>query len=325
MQHRTGTIMKRLYKFDNNNLVFSKQDSSLKQKIKDALKYVYAGTALGLALWIVSFSGILKSPEELLFQKKNKTLLSKVEQINIKFDSISTNLQQYEHKDDNLYRVIAFKSPLSSTIRQAGFGGVNKYHNLESFSNGDLLINLSLKSDILLKQLQIQEKSYDTLYYLAEVKQDSLLSVPGIIPISPSGYYRISDPFGWRMHPIYHRLIKHTGIDFAGPIGSPIYAPGNGKVENIRITKTGYGKRLVINHGYGFKTLYGHLSKIYVKEGDVVKRGQIIAEIGNSGTSTGPHLHYEVIHNNNKINPKSYFLNDLSNDEYMQMVHVLAK
>jgi murein DD-endopeptidase MepM/ murein hydrolase activator NlpD len=221
--------------------------------------------------------------------------------------------------------VIAFKSPLPPTIRQAGFGGVDKYHNLKSFSNGDLLINLSLKSDILLKQLQIQEKSYDTLYYLAEVKQDSLLSVPGVIPISPSGYFRISDPFGWRMHPIYHRLIKHTGIDFAGPVGSPIYAPGNGKVENIRITKTGYGKRLLIDHGYGFKTLYGHLSKIYVKEGDIVNRGQIIGAIGNTGTSTGSHLHYEVIYHNQKINPKGYFQNDLSNDEYMQMVQVLGK
>jgi len=316
--------MRHRYLLDNENLVFQKEQISFKQRGKVFLRYWLLGAGLALIIWCLFFTGIINSPENYFLQKENNDLISNVNNVSDKFDDISAQLSNVQHRDDNFYRVISGVDPISPSVRQAGFGGTDNYKHLHGYIASDLLIESAKKGDILLKKLVIQSKSYDTIIYLAQNKQDSLLSVPGIQPIPPGEYFRISDPFGKRIHPITGKLHQHTGIDFAASIGKSIYAAGNGTVIDVRSTRRGYGNRVIINHGFGFKTLYAHMQHIDVKKGDKVFRGQKIGTVGNTGTSTGPHLHYEVIQNNIRKNPAYYYIEDLTDKEYMDMVQLLS-
>ncbi len=315
--------MKHRYLLDSENLIFQKEEKSFKQRIRVVCKYLISGGGLALIVWVLFYSGIIDSPERHYLHKINDNLISEVNLVNTEFDQISARLSHVQKRDDGFYRVISEINPIPHSIRQAGFGGVDKYHYLDGFENSDLLIESERKGDILLNQLYIQSKSYDTVIYLAQNREDSLLSVPGIVPVTP-GEYRISDPFGMRIHPITGKLQKHTGIDFAARVGKSIYASGNGVVVDVRKSNKGYGNKVTISHGYGYKTLYAHMSSIYVKKGDKIIRGQIIGTVGNTGSSTGPHLHYEVIYNRRKINPNAYYINDLTDAEYKEMVKVLT-
>lgn len=312
------------YLLDNENLVFQEEQISFKEKIKRGLKYLSTGGGLALIIWSLFFSGIVESPEKYFLHLKNDTLVSEIKVVNTKFDSISFLLSDIQQRDDNFYRVISEVNPISQSVRQAGFGGADRYQHLDGFDNSNLLIESTRKGDIIINQVDIQSESYDTLMYLVQTKQDKLLSIPGISPVSPNGYYRISDPYGVRIHPITKKRQMHDGIDFAASIGNSIYAVGNGKVIDVRISRTGYGNKLTISHGYGYKTLYAHMHDVFVKKGDIITRGQVIGTVGNTGRSTGPHLHYEVIYNSKKINPKSFYINDLTDSEYKEMVKILT-
>lgn len=316
--------MKQRYLLDNENLVFQEEQISFKEKVKRGLKYFATGGSLALLIWSLFFSGVIESPEKYFLHLKNDTLVSDIRLVNTKFDSISNLLSDIQQRDDNFYRVISEVNPIATSVRTAGFGGANRYNHLNGFDNSDLLIESSRKGDIIINQVEIQSKSYSDLIHLAQTKQDSLLSVPGISPVSPNGYYRISDPFGLRIHPISKKRQMHDGIDFAAAVGKSIYAVGSGKVVDVRISKTGYGNRVTINHGYGYKTLYAHMHDVHVKKGEIITRGQIIGTVGNTGRSTGPHLHFEVIYNRKKINPKSFYINDLTDNEYKKMVALLT-
>ncbi|MDA3892309.1 MAG: M23 family metallopeptidase [Salinivirgaceae bacterium] len=312
------------YFLDNEKLVFQKERISFKQRAKIFSKYLVFGGGLALILWSLFFTGVIDSPEKYFLQKKNGNLVSEVSNVNAKFDDIANQLLHVQKRDDNFYRVISEIEPLPFTVRQAGFGGIDNYTHLSGFVNSDLLIELSRKSDILINQLRVQSKSYDTVIYFAQSKHDSLLSVPGILPISPADFHRISDPFGIREHPITGKVHKHTGIDLAASRGKKIHSAGNGVVVDIRKSHSGYGNRVIIKHGYGFKTLYAHMNEIYVKKGDKVSRGESVGTVGNTGSSTGPHLHYEVIYNNVRRNPKFYFIEDLTDHEFREMTSLLS-
>ena len=315
--------MRHRYLLDNEKLIFQEEQISFKQRIGVILKYFITSAGVALMIWSLFFAGIIKSPEKLYLQNVNDDLISDVNSINSQFDNISYQLSNVQKRDDNFYRVISEINPIPTTVRLAGFGGVNKYEYLNGYDNSNLLIESVRKGDIIINQLYIQSKSYDTLIYFAQIKQDSLLSVPGILPVAPAEYYRISDPFGRRVHPITGKVHKHTGIDFAASIGKTIYSAGNGEVISVRKSNRGYGNRVTISHGYGFKTLYAHMNGMYVKVGEKVTRGQIIGTVGNSGRSTGPHLHYEVIYKNKRMNPKFYYIEDLTDSEFNEMVQLL--
>lgn len=316
--------MKRRYLLDNENLIFQEEQLSFKQRVKILLKYVFSGFLMASVIGSLFYTGILNSPKKYFLQQLNDNLVSDVNSVNSKFDIISSDLSRFQNRDDNVYRVISQIDPIPASVRTAGFGGTDKYQYLNGFDNSELLIESIKKGDILLNQLHIQSKSYDTVIYFALNKEDSLLSVPGISPLAPSEYFRISDPFGRRIHPISGKEHIHTGIDFAANTGKTVYCSGNGKVESVQRSKTGYGNHVIVSHGYGFKTLYAHLSKIYVKEGKEITRGHAVGAVGSTGTSTGPHLHYEVIYNNAKIDPKYFYIEDLSDDEFKEMVALLA-
>ena len=213
---------------------------------------------------------------------------------------------------------------LSLILRDAGIGGVDRYSEIRSkeIDHKDLILSLSGDVDKLRRKMYIQSKSYDDILELADNKAKMFAAIPAIQPVSNKELIRLASGFGYRIHPVYKVKKLHTGIDFSAPIGTPIYATADGKVSLVKVRFSGYGKLVEIDHGFGFKTRYAHMHEFAVKEGQKVKRGQVIGYVGNTGLSTAPHLHYEVIKGNSKINPVHYFFNDLNPDEYEKVIEL---
>jgi murein DD-endopeptidase MepM/ murein hydrolase activator NlpD len=231
-------------------------------------------------------------------------------------------LDEIQERDDNIYRVIFEADPIPNSIRKQGFGGINRYEKLLGLSNSELMINTSKKIDQLTKQLYLQSKSFDEVIDLAKNKSNMLASIPAIQPVANKDLKRMASGYGYRIHPIYKTRKMHYGMDFSAKTGTEIYATGDGVVSKIKRSKRGYGNYVKINHGFGYETLYAHMSKYIVKKGQRVKRGEVIGYVGNSGISTAPHLHYEVRKDNKKINPMNFYYNDLSPEEYEKMLEI---
>jgi len=265
------------------------------------------------------------SPKEKQLKREIVQLRDQYDYLNEKMSQMNVVLEDIQNRDDNIYRVIFEAEPIPDNIRKAGFGGVDRYRQLEGYSNSDLLIETTKKFDQLAKRMYIQSKSFDDVANLAKNKAVLLASIPAIQPIANKDLRRMASGYGFRTHPIYKTEHFHSGIDFSANVGTEIYATGDGVVERADDLAQGYGNHVVINHGYGYETLYGHMSKIIARVGQHVKRGDIIGLVGSTGMSTAPHLHYEVIKNQNKINPINFFFNDLSADEYAQMLDLSSK
>jgi murein DD-endopeptidase MepM/ murein hydrolase activator NlpD len=241
-----------------------------------------------------------------------------------KLDHIEKVLKGLQDRDDNIYRVIFEAEPIPSSIREAGFGGANKYKALEFFENAILMKSTAERLDKLSKQMYIQSKSYDDINSMIKSKSEMLSSIPAIQPIKNKGLNQIASGFGYRIHPIYKTTRLHTGIDFTASIGTDIYCTGDGIVTDLDYG-SGYGHNVIIDHGFGYKTIYAHMSKIHVKKGQRVKRGDVLGEVGNSGLSTAPHLHYEVLKSGQKVDPIHYFYSDLTPEEYTTVIELATR
>ncbi len=309
------------YRFDPESLSFDKIRLSFKGLILRLLTYFFAGIAIS-AFFYFTFSQFFDLPKERILKRENEQLKLQLEIFQKKLDQISAVLEDLRQRDDNLYRTIFEAEPIPRSVREAGFGGVNRYADLEGYENSELIISTAQKLDKIMKQVYIQSKSYDELIKLALNKEEMRKSIPCIQPISNKGLERTSSGFGWRIHPFYKIRVFHPGFDFAAPIGTEIYATGDGTVIKVENNFHGYGKMIMIDHGFGIQTLYAHLSEFKVFPGQKVKRGQVIGLVGNTGLSTGPHLHYEVIRNGEKVNPVNYFFNDLTPDQFEQIINL---
>lgn len=268
---------------------------------------------------------LIDSPKEKLLKKENNQLKSQYELLNKRMDQVTAVLEDIQRRDDEIYRVIFEAEPIAKEIREAGFGGVNRYKKIEGYKNSELIIESAEKLDQITKQMYIQSKSFDEVHDLAVRKEEMLASIPAIQPVSNKELKRMASGYGMRMHPIYKRRKFHTGMDFSAERGTEIYATGAGTVVHVEKSQRGYGNHVVIDHGYGYKTLYGHMSKFNVRKGEEIKRGQVIGYIGNTGTSVAPHLHYEVIKSGEKVNPINYYFNDLTPQEYEQMIEFASQ
>lgn len=270
-------------------------------------------------------SNLIDSPKEKLLKKENSQLKSQYELLDRRMEQVAHVLEDIQRRDDDIYRVIFEAEPIAKEIREAGFGGVNRYKDLEGYRNSDLIIESAQTLDNLTKQLYIQSKSYDEVYNMAVKKEKMLASIPAIQPVANKNLKRMASGYGMRMHPIYKRRKMHTGMDFSAERGTEIYATGNGKVKHVERSRRGYGNHVIIDHGYGYETLYAHMSNFNVRRGEEVRRGQVIGYVGNTGTSVAPHLHYEVHRNGDKVNPINYYFNDLSPEEYELMIEFAAQ
>ena len=261
------------------------------------------------------FSEKITSPEENTLAAELQEMKIQYELLNKKVKQSQEVLGQIEDRDNNIYRSYFELEPISDDVRKAGFGGVNRYSKFTDWKYGSLVSDVSKSIDILNKQLVIQSKLLDDIVVSAKEKEKMLMHLPAIQPVANKDMKRLASGFGVRMHPILKIAKLHAGTDFAAKTGTPIYATGNGKVQ-LAERHGGYGNAVIINHGYGYETLYGHMSKINVKRNQSVKRGDIIGYVGSTGLSTGPHLHYEIHKDGNPIDPVSFFYQDVSPDEF---------
>lgn len=282
-----------------------------------------ASLFLAIAFFHIGYS-YLDSPEEKKLKRELAQMNLQYEILQDRMSQVSVVLEDIQERDDHLYRALFNVDPIPSDIRKAGFGGINRYKNLENYHNSEIMVETTKKIDEITNTLIIQAKSYEELSDLSKSRLEMMANIPAISPINSKNLHQGISGFGSRHHPVYKIKKKHLGIDFPAPIGTPIYATGNGKV-NISGTERGYGKMVKINHGYGYETLYGHMSKIKVKKGQTVKRGEVIGYVGNTGISTGPHLHYEVIKERRPVNPIDFFYNDLSPSEYLAMTKAASQ
>lgn len=273
----------------------------------------------------VIYTTYYDSPREISLRRDNEKLLFGYEILSKDMQNMQQVLAILQDRDDNIYRTIYEQDPIPESIRNAGIGGAERFRDLmeKDLEHGEYLLDRLSTFDQLKRQMYIQTKSHDELFSLAKNQHLLLASMPAITPISLQQSY-LSSGFGLRFHPIHKVRKLHTGIDFGARAGTPIYATGGGKVAKVSTSFYGYGKQIEIDHGFGLKTKYAHLSEFKVKLGQRVKRGELIALSGNTGTSSGPHLHYEVHKNRKKVNPIHYFFQDISDREYEKLVKLAS-
>ena len=309
------------YYYDTKTLSYKPIKLNSSEKIRGYFIFFLSSILLSFFILLI-FYQFFDSPKEKRLKLEIQNLTSQYEVINNDMHQVETVLDEIQERDDNIYRVIFEADPIPTSIRKQGFGGVNRYEKLLGLSNSELMINTSKKIDQLTKQLYLQSKSFDEVIDLAKNKSNMLASIPAIQPVANKDLKRMASGYGYRIHPIYKTRKMHYGMDFSAKTGTEIYATGDGIVSKIKRSKRGYGNYVKINHGFGYETLYAHMSKYIVKRGQKVKRGEVIGYVGNSGISTAPHLHYEVRKDNKKINPMNFYYNDLSPEEYEKMLEI---
>ena len=316
-------MAKEKFKFNPESLKYDRIEFNSSDKLLRVLAY-FGGSLILAFLYIIVFSQFFGTPKERKLKRENHQLVSQFEIMTMKLDQVQAVLTDLEERDDNLYRTIFEAEPISNSVRVQGVGGVDRYAKLDGFDYSDLVIETAKELDALTRRVYIQSKSYDDLIKMAKNKDVMLASIPAIMPISNKDLKRTASGWGWRIHPIYKTRKFHYGMDFTAPTGTEIYATGDGKIIQVKKSRRGYGNKLVVDHGFGYRTLYAHLSRFNVKRGQKVKRGDVIGYVGNSGLSTAPHLHYEVQQNGKKVNPLNFYNNDLTAEEYQRMIEISA-
>lgn len=285
--------------------------------------------SLGMAvLYFWLYTGVLglEPPKTILLKKSNAQWRSKIEVLDRHLDEYDKSLATLQMRDDDIYRAIFGMHEIPSEVRNAGFGGVNRYAHYDNLGQSMPLKSTAMRLDVLTKKTYVQSRSFDEVAQLSKRAGDMASCIPAIPPVVPDrSIYRLSSSFGFRSDPFTGRSKRHTGVDFALKPGNPIYATGDGVVEKVKFEFFGYGNQVLIDHGFGYKTRYAHMKSINVVEGMKVKRGECIGESGNSGRSSGPHLHYEVLYKDKHINPANYFDLTITPEEYAAMVHNTAE
>lgn len=317
-------MSKTKYRFNTRTLSYEKIELDWKQRILKFSTFFISSIFIGF-LFYVAAGVLVDSPKEKILKKENSQLKAQYELLDKRMEQLSNVLADIQRRDDEIYRIIFEAEPIPKEIREAGFGGINRYKELEGYRNSDLIIESSKNLDKITKQLYIQTKSYDEVFNMAIKKEQMLASIPAIQPVSNKDLKRMASGYGIRMHPIYKYRKMHTGMDFSAERGTEIYATGEGKAIHVESSNRGYGNHVIIDHGYGYQTLYAHMSRFNVRRGETVKRGQTIGYIGSTGTSVAPHLHYEVIKNGEKVNPINFYFNDLTPEEYEQMIEIASQ
>lgn len=312
------------YYFNTNSLKYEKVVIPWGKRLLRVLGFVATAIVFSVVIVAIAYA-YLDSPKEKQLKREISQLTLQYEILQQRFEHVDNVLKDIQHRDDNIYRVIFEAEPIPATVRKAGYGGVNRYKALEGMENSDLIISAARKLDELTKQLYVQSKSFDEIVELAKDKSHMLASIPAIQPVSNKDLTRIASGFGYRIHPIYKTSKMHEGIDFTAPVGTDIYAAGNGNVKEVVYGDRGYGNYVLISHGFGYETLYAHMSKVNARPGQKVKRGDVIGNVGSTGASTAPHLHYEVIKQGSKINPINFFYNDLTPEEYEKMIEISSQ
>jgi len=298
------------YRFNPESLRYDKVKTSVRKTIIKGFTFFTATLAITVIYYII-YSQFFSTPKERILSREIDQMSENYSGLTEKLQFIEDVLADIQQRDSNIYRTIFESEPVPQSILRAGFGGINRYEALEGYSNSELMIETTRRSEMLLSQLRIQTKTMNEMLDKAKEKGEQLKFLPAIQPIENKDLTHTAAGFGMRMHPIYRIKKDHDGMDFAAPVGTPVRATGNGQVVETQSIGA-QGVKVVIDHGYGFKTVYAHLDKFTVKTGQKVTRGEIIGNVGSTGMSTAPHLHYEVHKNGKPVNPINYFFHELT-------------
>ena len=312
--------IKKKYKINPDTLVLEQVEHGLRYWLRQTGIYVLSGIVLGI-IFLYLFLAFFPSPREKQLLREKEALQSQMETLNRQVDQMQIVMTDLQQRDDNLYRVLFGTEPIPLSIRQGTQRKISYYEELAQMNNSQLSADLALKVDVLEKELYVQAKSYDEVLEIAKTQEIRMENIPAIQPVLNKDLKRVASGFGVRIDPVYHVRKFHQGMDFTAPTGTEIFATGNAIVK-FTGWKQGYGNTVVLDHGFGYETLYAHLYKSLVRTGQKVRRSDIIALVGNTGKSTGPHLHYEVRLNGKPVDPRNYYFYDLSPEEYDQMIQL---
>lgn len=320
-------MRKEKFVYNTQTLRYEKVVEPIKVKLFKFFGFLSAVVVTAIVIISIAYN-YFPSPKEQALNREIKQMKEEMSLMSSDFEVVTKELNYLQDRDANVHRMIFGMDPIDKDVWNGGIGGTDRYSNLTKYKNtGELLIETKQRVEKLKRQLVIQSKSLDDVEKLAQQREDMLASIPAIKPIRSDKLQRnirSLSGFGMRLHPIFKRRKMHTGIDFTTPKGISIHATGNGKIVDIKKKKSGYGTHVIIDHGYGYETLYAHMGSVSVKKGEKVTRGQIIGTVGNTGTSTAPHLHYEVIYQGKKVNPIHYCMDGLSDKEYQELVNMAA-
>ena len=312
-------MAKQKYIFNHKTLRFEKFQLSRSKRIGRAI-LVFLSLAGGAFLFAILLFTFFKSPKEKAQARELEFMKLQYEILNDRLDNLETLMTDMEQRDNDLYRVIFEADPIPGSVRRSGFSDADRYADIYGYKNSDLVVNAARKMDVIASQLYNQSVSYDSLFVMARNKSSMLACIPAIFPLKETEITYISSYFGYRPDPIYKVEKFHSGMDFSAALGTEAYATGNGVVSDVESNEWGYGNMVTVDHGFGYKTRYAHLQKAAVRKGQRVKRGQLIGFIGSTGKATGVHLHYEVLKNDVPIDPINFFYQDLTPEEYNQIL-----
>lgn len=308
------------YKYNPKTQAYDRIYPTFKHRVITALRRFFANAGVAAVIFVILIM-IFGLPSEKELKSENSRLLSQYKLMSRELDNALAVLEDIRMRDDNLYRVMFNADPIPEDVRQFDFAGTARYDSLESMDNARLVIATTAKLDLLKRQLYVQSNSFDEIVQMYKGKDEMYKCIPAIQPVANKNLKQMASGYGNRIDPIYGTVRYHAGMDFSAAVGTDIYATGDGTVEDAG-WESGYGNCVVIDHGYGYKTRYAHMSRIGVRSGEKVIRGQVIGAVGNTGKSTGPHLHYEVIVKGRTVNPVNYYYMDLTPEEYDEMIKV---
>ena len=308
-------MSKQKYVFNYKTLSYERFEEPTRRRVGKAILYVVSTAVLALVFFFLFYT-FFGSPKEKAQAREIAFLRLQYKILDDRMERMNAMLADLAQRDNDVYRSIFEADPIPMTVRQAGLDDTTRYDHLLGYNSSDLVMDASRKLDRVAHQLSVQSKSYDEVLALAKGKAEMLASIPAILPLKQNDIQSSSSGFGYRTDPIYKVPKFHSGQDFGAALGTEVFATGDGVVELVEQNIWGYGNMVLINHGYGYKTRYAHLSEFAVEQGQKVKRGQVVGYVGNTGKSTGSHLHYEVIKNGEPVDPVHFFFNDLSPEEY---------
>ncbi len=312
------------YYYDPKTLSYRKIEKGARYKIRNTAIFLASSALMGALFYLVA-DNFINSPKEKRLHREVENMKIQYEILNGKMNQAAAVLEGLQKRDDDIYRVIFEAEPIPNSIRKAGFGGANRYKKLEGFDNSELIKETAQRMDQITKEIYVQSRSFDEIVDMAEDKTKLLAAIPAIQPVANRDLKRLASGFGYRLDPFTKARKMHNGMDFSAQIGTPVYATGDGTIIRADNRSSGFGNHIRIDHGFGYTTVYAHLNDYNVRKGQKVKRGEIIGFVGNTGRSRGPHLHYEVWLNDDKLNPVNFYYGELSPEEFNTVIQMASQ
>ncbi len=311
------------YFYNTHTLRYEKLITPLRVKLLRLFGFL-ATVAVSAAIIVAIAFRYIDSPKEKLLRQQNEDMRDDYAVLNKQLQQLQQQMSELENRDNNVYRSIFEAVPVHDSARIKAIEKSKELKLVQSMSEDELVKSITGQVNQLSMLMAYQQKSYADIEGMIKNKEQLLSAIPAIQPVSNKDLTRIASGFGYRIDPVYKVTKLHAGLDFAAPIGTPIYATANGVVTEADFNEGGFGNHVVINHGYGYETLYGHMVRMKAKVGQKVKRGEVIGYVGSTGKSTGPHCHYEVHKNGTPVDPVYFFYNDLTPDQYDRLLKLAA-